>query len=142
MAFLFSCVNIHYLRKPDIFNQLKNQSSKISTLQESSSTNVVRCAIWYPLYSLKNVKNTYGGVYKYKIQLVNSFITSFARLKVKLPIQREDFAWIVPVISSKAILTPLLLTLIIICPIRSRVTYIEKPVFKANNMYVSFILYD
>ena len=23
---------------------------------------VVRCAVWYHLYNLKNVKNTYGGV--------------------------------------------------------------------------------
>ena len=27
-----------------------------------SQTYVVRCAIWYHLYNLKNVKNTYGGV--------------------------------------------------------------------------------
>ena len=24
--------------------------------------NVMRCAIWYHLYNLKNVKNTHGGV--------------------------------------------------------------------------------
>ena len=25
-------------------------------------TNVMLCTIWYPLYNLKNVKNTHGGV--------------------------------------------------------------------------------
>ena len=29
---------------------------------------VVRCAIWYHLYNLKNVKNTHGGVLILKLQ--------------------------------------------------------------------------
>ena len=29
---------------------------------ETISTYVMRCAIWYHLYNLKNVKNTHGGV--------------------------------------------------------------------------------
>ena len=31
-------------------------------LKKSGGINVVRCAIWYHLYSLKNVKNTHGGM--------------------------------------------------------------------------------
>ena len=32
----------------------------------TSSTFVLRYAIWYPLYNLKNVKNTHGGVLPFK----------------------------------------------------------------------------
>ena len=35
-------------------------NSYINTLLKSK--NVMRCAIWYHLYNLKNVKNTHGGV--------------------------------------------------------------------------------
>ena len=31
-------------------------------LQRVRSINVMRCAIWYYLYNLKNVKNTHGEV--------------------------------------------------------------------------------
>ena len=35
----------------------------IHNIRETVSTiNVMRCAIWYHLYNLKNVKNTHGGV--------------------------------------------------------------------------------
>ena len=37
--------------------------TKVSELIEMvTGINVMRCAIWYHLYSLKNVKNTHGGV--------------------------------------------------------------------------------
>ena len=33
----------------------------VSTYRKTT-TGVIRCAIWYHLYNLKNVKNTHGGV--------------------------------------------------------------------------------
>ena len=36
-------------------------NSYINTLLKSK--NVMRSAIWYHLYNLKNVKNTHGGVF-------------------------------------------------------------------------------
>ena len=32
------------------------------THRDFASLNVVNCAIWYHLYNLENVRNTYGGV--------------------------------------------------------------------------------
>ena len=31
-------------------------------MERAYTIDVVRCAIWYHLYNLKNVKNTHGGV--------------------------------------------------------------------------------
>ena len=38
------------------------QAALIAMEMMMQYTNVVRCAIWYHSYNLKNVKNTYGGV--------------------------------------------------------------------------------
>ena len=46
---------------------------------------VMRCAIWYRLYNLKNVKNAHGGVLLVvKLQLQSAALLKSCRLKLNL----------------------------------------------------------
>ena len=41
---------------------LIKKRNELLTVLSSDYPDVVRCAIWYDLYNLKNMKNTHGGV--------------------------------------------------------------------------------
>ena len=42
------------------FGEVTRKTLGCNKTQNCGGTNVVRCAIWYRLYNLKNVKNTHG----------------------------------------------------------------------------------
>ena len=46
-------LNLHFVKTRTLFQE---------SILEPINTILVRCAIWYHLYNLKNVKNTHGGV--------------------------------------------------------------------------------
>ena len=49
---------------------------KTDTLLEIWQNFQIRCAIWYYLYNLKNVKNTHGGVLTKRAGLEMTFLTA------------------------------------------------------------------
>ena len=52
-----------FIGKNEIWNSLGIlHIPKMPTLWSSEVNNVMRCAIWYHLYNLKNVSSTHGGV--------------------------------------------------------------------------------
>ena len=51
-------LNIRGPNRKLLFKRQNNVSLPLANVK----SNVVRCAIWYHLYNLKNVKNTHGGV--------------------------------------------------------------------------------
>ena len=44
------------------FRTLRRFYYETKSIYQSPEFNVMRCAIWYNLHNLKNVKNTHGGV--------------------------------------------------------------------------------
>ena len=56
-------VLIIFIRNPGSVTQaIKRVNLQIKIWLQSVNQNMVRCAIWYHLCNLKNVKNTHGGV--------------------------------------------------------------------------------
>ena len=49
----------HHLESPSLFFWSSYTPTKI---KQNKNPYVMRCAIWYHLYNLKNLKNTHGGV--------------------------------------------------------------------------------
>ena len=63
-----SCADLHWNELIFIIAKLKGENlqeehiNNMDFFERCTYLNVVRCAIWYHLYNLKNLKNTHGGV--------------------------------------------------------------------------------